>query len=927
MKKVILFFCCLILATHSAIPMAAAADTERLSQAESLLGALGILSETTAYDWDQLIPRDEFVDLAIRITGITQAEIDGITPVDYFRDVSQSPYRNALSYAGQYGYISGYSEALFYPSAIIQAPEAVKVVLDILGYSKTCEYSGGYPNGYLAVAVQQDLDNGVSLSGEMSYKDAVLLVENALHANVQQVNADRDILDGGQTALEQFFRITTAEGIIDTNEYSGIYLPNGCGKGYVSIDGMMVKTGKTDIADYLGYQVRAYIQEEEDEYQCVYYQLLRNQVLTVEASWIETVTEGSLTYGTEQGRSRTVKLTERLNVLENGAVLPQYTPADLKPKNGSVTLVDNNNDGTYEIASVSTSEDYFVYSIDTQSKIVYDYYARTPLEFAGDDADKITLMRGDQPVDFSSIAPNSILSVFQSRNREKIVIRISEYEMLEGRIGGIRNEEDGVYVTINDTQYKVSEKYMDLVRAGVDNAEDIRNQTGRFYRDVHGEIAAVLYDETGEMYGVIKRIYENPEDETQLVLKIFTQNNIWENMIMDRKTTVNGVRQNGGYDLQTMENFFGIVENADGQRMIMPQVITYEKNQDQTLKALEISTEMMPPIEAEEKDVFALNEKVENKYYNETAQKLDNRYLITANTIIFNMVDFQGDPAAFDTDEIEVLNYSAIPGGSGKTMDIYDAGVSNIPGAVVWWTGANTASANFDSTMQLTYVAGIHTGLDQDDEVQTYLTGYRGGAQITCTEKTEGMFAGLQKGDIIHLVLDEKGEHAVSYKLVYRDADVDKTAYFQAYDSSLFGENEPDYNKKYAMFKNIFTKRAISSYTPFVAGIATEVFTGDNSAMTVAHGYAYQADEDYISLICEEDTFDTTVVPYNNTVLRTYIYDQNVKYYRINTNQDTVQAADKGALRNSAGYDTKNGSEVLIATRNGSVREVFIFER
>ena len=904
-----------------------AADTERLAEAEALLTAIGIISETEAYDWDENIARDAFVDLAIRITGITQAGIDGISPVDYFRDVSRSSYRNALSYAGQYGYISGYAEDLFFPSTAIQAPEAVKIILDILGYSKVCQYSGGYPSGYLAVAAQQGLADGVALGGELSYKDAVLMIENALYANVQEISADRDIIDGGKTALERFFQITTIDGVVNANEYSGIYLPEGCAKGYVTIDETPVSVGEQALAGYLGYRVRAFVREDGDEYHCVYFQPRRNQTVTVEAGQIEQVSADSFMYGTEQGRSRTIRLTGKLNVLENGAALPQYTPKDLAPENGSVTFVDNNNDGVYEIAAVSVSEDYFVYSIDHQSKTVYDYYARPPLEFDGDDRDTVTLYKGGQKAEFSSITPNSILSVFRSRNREKTDVYISEYEMLEGKISGIRTEDDKVYVTIHDTVYKVSEKYMDMVRAGTANTEEVRSLKGRFYRDVHGEIAAMLYDEAGRMYGVVKRVYEDPEDETRLVLKIFSQNNLWETLIMDRKTRVNGVREKNGYSLQAMENLFGVAENAGGGRMIMPQVVMYEKNKDQTLKELAISTETMLPIEAEKKDVFALNEKVQNKYFNETAQKLDNRYLITSNTVIFNIVDFKGDPSAFDADEIEVLNYASIPGGSGKSMDIYDAGVSNIPGAVIWWTGANTAAANFDGTTQLTYVAGVHEGLDKDDQVKKYLTGYRSGIQITCTEKTEGMFDNIRKGDVIHLVLDEKGENAVSYKLVYRDQEIDKAAYFQPYDSSLFGDGEPDYNKKYAMFRNIFTKRSVSAYTPFVAGIASDVFTGDNSAMTVAHGYAYQADRDYISLICQTDSFDPASVPYNNTVLRTYIYDQSVKFYRVDMNMAIVRSADKGAVRNSAAYDAKNGSEVLIATRNGSVREVFIFER
>ena len=73
-------------------------------------------------------------------------------------------------------------------------------------------------------------------------------------------------------------------------------------------------------------------------------------------------------------RSTSKKIDENVCVIYNGKAYTKYTPKDLQPENGSVTLIDNNSDGTFDVVKVWSYQTMFVDRISGNKIISNKFY-------------------------------------------------------------------------------------------------------------------------------------------------------------------------------------------------------------------------------------------------------------------------------------------------------------------------------------------------------------------------------------------------------------------------------------------------------------------------------------------------------------------------------------------------------------------------
>lgn len=80
------------------------------------------------------------------------------TETGYFSDVPKTHWGyNAISLAKEAGYISGFDDGSFRPDVPVSRAEAIKLILTALGYAPRAAELGGYPQGYLAAALETGL--------------------------------------------------------------------------------------------------------------------------------------------------------------------------------------------------------------------------------------------------------------------------------------------------------------------------------------------------------------------------------------------------------------------------------------------------------------------------------------------------------------------------------------------------------------------------------------------------------------------------------------------------------------------------------------------------------------------------------------------------------------------------------------------------
>ena len=158
-------------------------------EAGQVLSALDILvgDENGDLHLDRYVTRAEFTKMVIAASPYRDSagEAASVSPYpDVPRTHWAAPYVQAAASAG---YVSGYLDGTFHPSANITLAEGVTMVLPLLGYT-TEDFTGAYPAGQMAAYHNLGLDEGVTATqnSPMTREDALYLFYNLMTAKTKQ---------------------------------------------------------------------------------------------------------------------------------------------------------------------------------------------------------------------------------------------------------------------------------------------------------------------------------------------------------------------------------------------------------------------------------------------------------------------------------------------------------------------------------------------------------------------------------------------------------------------------------------------------------------------------------------------------------------------------------------------------------------------
>ena len=125
------------------------AEAAAVSDYQKLV-AFGVIEDEADLISEQVL-RGDFARFVIKISGIDAASVaGGQLP---FSDVSTNDKNyEYIRAAYTLGLINGYSETEFGPEEPIMFQQAVKILLNVIGYEPIAAQKGGYPTGYLPVS-------------------------------------------------------------------------------------------------------------------------------------------------------------------------------------------------------------------------------------------------------------------------------------------------------------------------------------------------------------------------------------------------------------------------------------------------------------------------------------------------------------------------------------------------------------------------------------------------------------------------------------------------------------------------------------------------------------------------------------------------------------------------------------------------------
>ena len=174
----------------------AAASLPSYEKQLELLSDLSLLPDTFVDDFkpQKGMSRAEFASLCTAVFNLK--EYDGRADMtNVFADViSTSRYFEDIMEVSSFGLMTGDGGVNFNPDEKITYEAVVKVIMTALGYDKMAQALGGYPYGYIRLAGDNNITDGISGSTDKGYiigADIIIMMYNALNVAVLSIDCFR----------------------------------------------------------------------------------------------------------------------------------------------------------------------------------------------------------------------------------------------------------------------------------------------------------------------------------------------------------------------------------------------------------------------------------------------------------------------------------------------------------------------------------------------------------------------------------------------------------------------------------------------------------------------------------------------------------------------------------------------------------------
>ena len=420
--------------------------------------------------------------------------------VDYehatpFKDVlSTHQYWESISLMASLGLMTGDENKYFRPNDTISYIEAQKVLVYACG---SAEKAGNvFPGGIVTEAARLGITDGFkkSAADDVTYRDAVVLIYNALNANVYEAisynpNGVEYKKSKVETLLSYYTGIYKLEGIVDKNRFTSLKNTNGTDSDLISVDGTLLKTGDVSFDSLLGYDVDAYYKDEKSS---VYLTAVyvrnsgRSSEITVNSEDIIGYSSNKLSYQLDGEKKKEKYIGANTNIIYNGKALTDYTGYSdkiLVPEQGNIIFVDGDSNGSYETVFVNNIETVVVSSVDYEQKIIYNKM-NNPKSVELDSGMFFITDEDGLMYELTDITVDSVLDVRRTLNTqgEQLAMINRSYSSVTGVVTVHNTAKKQIIV--NDKVYEYSDLF--------DTSLIVLGTTITFYINTRGKIAYAI---------------------------------------------------------------------------------------------------------------------------------------------------------------------------------------------------------------------------------------------------------------------------------------------------------------------------------------------------------------------------------------------------------------------------------------------------
>lgn len=565
MRKFISVLLCLVLCmsclTSMTIAHASASYDEDDFRAAVALGLL----PATYENGDADVTRGEFFAALATLSGVSET-----TQKAPFTDVPSShPYYNGICAAYTLGFISGYGDGTLRPDDGLSVETAVRLLCYVAGGKGMLDKGRSVASMATAADISTHAE-AIDPAPLTAGKAAELLINTGrtavVSAEIVGTDGGEEYVFASQSVFERYMGIGCYVGLVIANDVSYLNENRALSEGQVIIGDKAFRAGSSGVDSLLGYTVTAYYVCKsgglENTVLFAYADERHNKVLSIKATDSDGYQNGKLYYYEgERRRDVALDLTSIDMVYNNAvALVPQASDFDLD--SGNITLVDNNNDGSYDVAIIYKYDTCVVDSVDIVEEVVYFKNSVSPAD-AGE-AEKVYFVNTKGAECYLlELAEWDVLAVARSRDG-KILSMVYSPDYIEGIIESYEYSEDA-YVTIDGTTFMLSDSarinYGDAISSSL-------GDKGMFGISIDGKIACVNFDyyKTGK-YGYLRAIAAEGALSKKVAMKYV--DDVGETKI---SYLADRVKLNG--------NSLRLKDNVSTFTAITPQLMIYHINEE-----------------------------------------------------------------------------------------------------------------------------------------------------------------------------------------------------------------------------------------------------------------------------------------------------------------------------------------------------------
>lgn len=789
------------------------------------------------------------------------------------------------------------------------------ILLKPLGYKPAADVTGGFSSGYMRCAYDLEIIKNAPYDYEapLAFSSLVTLLRLSCEAQVYEILYVRgnDVYYGSdkeKSALFVYHDICVDEGVITDN---GITATNGetkLAEGGITIGGRALTGADNKAQMLLGSYVEYYYSARDEKLLYLYKKSGRTKEVTIKACDIEKDApdfKKTLLVTRENGKTRRYNIDVYADLIYNGAIDKTFTADTLKITEGTLRLLDNNSDGKYEIIIAEEYSDISVATCSTDTKIITAQYSKKDYQTIkyGDYKNVVVTDLAGNLTEMQKIEAGNILSVFKSKNKEKIRFVISNTKE-EITADNVERDSDGEITLISaDKSYEFSDTYVSLMKKEpyVYKAPET-GASYTLYLNYEGKIAFLTETQGKLQYAYMlaaakKNTGINKDD---VLVKLHLESDDTAVVPVAKKLTLNNVKNKSGSDILSLTELFDSVTGD-----FKPQLVTVRINKNGELKELNVAKDNTGSKYGFDLENFSLDFLSESAYSPRSVNNIrtyNGAQIIDENTKIFALRNYTKQVETDDEDEVTVIDYKTALRRYGSCyIKMYDADES-------WSVAAAVLSEPLDFQTRLFVTTDAYMQRNEDGEYVQAVNGwwaqdfrsFTEGKEDTLKNAVKARYPSsdglVKKGDVFEVIfgVDEK---IINARLIYSPAR-DTNPDFCFFDMNGYTEIDDD------------TTMYILGYPCFVSKDRIGIYCKENADYVTVGGAATAAEERYhITILNPESTLAVT------------LYDGQTREVSV-IDASSVPTA---AQLTKDGYDSINtDTKVLIKRVDGTAYDVAV---